>query len=141
MELLSGASRRKADWPLLTKSGLMVGLGESVDELLETFRDIRDTGCDILTVGQYLSPTPRHIPIEKFYTPEEFDFLKTSALEMGFSRVEAAPLVRSSYHAGRHVRRETSAEENTRRLDRTVFEGQSDSPRVNGLIQLKSGLR
>jgi len=89
---------------MLTKSGLMVGLGESVDELLETFRDIAKTGCDILTVGQYLSPTPKHIPIEKYYSPEEFAHLKSEALGMGFRYVEAGPLVRSSYHAGRHTR-------------------------------------
>jgi lipoic acid synthetase len=103
MELLSRAHARKAEWPLLTKSGLMAGLGESFDELLQTFRDIRETGCDILTVGQYLSPTPKHIPIEKYYTPEEFARLRAEALAMGFRYVEAGPLVRSSYHAGRHT--------------------------------------
>jgi lipoic acid synthetase len=102
LELLGRAHRRKAEWPLLTKSGLMAGLGETIDELLQTFRDLSRTGCDILTVGQYLSPTPKHIPIEKYYTPEEFDFLRGEALRMGFRKVEAGPLVRSSYHAGRH---------------------------------------
>jgi len=102
MELLRRASAHKMDWPLLTKSGLMVGLGETRDELLTAFQDVRDTGCDILTVGQYLSPTPRHIPIEKYYTPDEFRELKEAALAMGFRYVEAGPLVRSSYHAGRH---------------------------------------
>jgi lipoic acid synthetase len=103
LELLRRASRRKSEYPLLTKSGLMAGLGETVDELIETFSDIRDTGCDILTVGQYLAPTPKHIPIEKYYTPEEFDYLKQQALGLGFRYVEAGPLVRSSYHAGRHT--------------------------------------
>lgn len=102
LELLTRAHAKKAEYPLLTKSGLMVGLGESVDELLETFRDIASTGCDILTVGQYLSPTPKHIPIEKYYSPEEFALLREKALEMGFRYVESGPLVRSSYHAGRH---------------------------------------
>ena len=102
MELLSRASAHKVNWPVLTKSGLMAGLGETRDELLGAFQDIRDTGCDILTVGQYLSPTPRHIPIEKYYTPQEFEDLKDQALAMGFLYVEAGPLVRSSYHAGRH---------------------------------------
>jgi lipoic acid synthetase len=102
LELLARAHAKKAEYPLLTKSGLMVGLGESVDELLETFRDIASTGCDILTVGQYLSPTPRHIPIEKYYSPEEFALLREEALAMGFRYVESGPLVRSSYHAGRH---------------------------------------
>ena len=103
MELLRRAHTRKGDWPLLSKSGLMVGLGETLDELLDTFRDLADTGCDILTVGQYLAPTPRHIPIERYYTPEEFDSLRNEALKMGFRYVEAGPLVRSSYHAGRHT--------------------------------------
>ena len=103
LELLSRANRRKSEYPLLTKSGLMAGLGETVDELIETFSDIRETGCDILTVGQYLAPTPKHIPIEKYYTPEEFEHLKREALALGFRYVEAGPLVRSSYHAGRHT--------------------------------------
>jgi lipoyl synthase len=103
MELLSRAHASKSRQRLLTKSGLMVGLGESVDELLETFREISRTGCDILTVGQYLAPTAKHIPIEKYYSPEEFGFLRAEALKMGFRYVEAGPLVRSSYHAGRHT--------------------------------------
>lgn len=103
LELLRRAHARKQEQPLLTKSGLMVGLGETVDELLETFKDIAATGCDILTVGQYLAPTPKHIPIEKYYSPDEFAYLKSEALAMGFRYVEAGPLVRSSYHAGRHV--------------------------------------
>jgi lipoic acid synthetase len=103
MELLRRANRRKQEWPLLTKSGLMVGLGETLQELLEAFRSIRDTGCEILTVGQYLSPTPRHIPIERYYTPEEFAELREEAMSIGFRYVEAGPLVRSSYHAGRHA--------------------------------------
>lgn len=88
---------------MLTKSGLMVGLGETIEELLKAFRDIAGTGCDILTVGQYLAPTSKHIPIEKYYSPGEFDQLKSEALAMGFRYVEAGPLVRSSYHAGSHT--------------------------------------
>lgn len=103
MELLRRANARKSERPFLTKSGLMAGLGETEEELLEAFRDIRETGCDILTVGQYLSPTSRHIPIERYYTPEEFEGLRKEALVMGFRYVEAGPLVRSSYHAGRHT--------------------------------------
>ena len=103
LDLLARAHARKAEYPLLTKSGLMAGLGESVDELLAAFRDIAETGCDILTVGQYLAPTPKHIPIEKYYSPDEFAALKSEALRMGFRYVEAGPLVRSSYHAGRHT--------------------------------------
>lgn len=103
LELLRRAHARKSDYPMLTKSGLMVGLGETIEELLTAFRDIAETGCDILTVGQYLAPTSKHIPIEKYYSPDEFDRLKSDALAMGFRYVEAGPLVRSSYHAGRHT--------------------------------------
>jgi lipoic acid synthetase len=103
LELLRRARARKGEWPMLTKSGLMVGLGETVDELLDVFRDLAATGCDILTVGQYLAPTPRYIPIEKYYSPEEFAYLRDEALAMGFRYVESGPLVRSSYHAGRHT--------------------------------------
>ncbi len=103
MEVLRRASARKSEWPLLTKSGLMVGLGESIGELVETIRDIKETGCEILTVGQYLAPTPKHIPIERYYTPDEFGYLKAEAQAAGFRYVEAGPLVRSSYHAGRHT--------------------------------------
>ena len=95
---------KQLDAEMLTKSGLMVGLGETVTELLETMQDIRDTGCDILTVGQYLSPSPRHLPIQRYYTPEEFDELKEAGMEMGFRHVESGPLVRSSYHAGEQAR-------------------------------------
>jgi lipoic acid synthetase len=103
MELLRRANVHKSESPMLTKSGLMLGLGETIEELLETFQSIRETGCDILTVGQYLSPTPRHIPIERYYTPEEFADLRQQALGVGFRYVESGPLVRSSYHAGRHA--------------------------------------
>ena len=94
---------KKLNPDMLTKSGLMVGLGETVIELLETMQDIRNTGCDILTIGQYLSPSPRHLPIQRYYTPDEFDELKETGLEMGFRHVESGPLVRSSYHAGEQV--------------------------------------
>ena len=90
---------KEMDGTILTKSGLMVGLGESTAELLETMQDIRDTNCDLLTVGQYLSPTSRHLPIQRYYTPEEFEELKIAGMEMGFRHVESGPLVRSSYHA------------------------------------------
>ena len=95
---------KQLDTDMLTKSGLMVGLGETVTELLETMQDIRNTDCDILTIGQYLSPSPRHLPIQRYYTPEEFDELKEAGLEMGFRHVESGPLVRSSYHAGEQAR-------------------------------------
>ena len=82
-----------------TKTGLMVGLGERWDELLATFRDLREVGCQILTLGQYLRPTPGHAPVVRYYDPDEFLELKRVALEMGFGHVESGPLVRSSYHA------------------------------------------
>ncbi len=94
---------KKLNPNILTKSGLMVGLGETVVELLETMQDIQHTGCDILTIGQYLSPSPRHLPIQRYYTPEEFAELKDAGLEMGFRHVESGPLVRSSYHAKEQV--------------------------------------
>jgi lipoyl synthase len=83
----------------VTKSGVMVGLGEETHELLEVFRDLAAVGCDILTVGQYLRPSRDHLPMARLYTPREFAELKTEALKMGFRHVESGPLVRSSYHA------------------------------------------
>ena len=83
----------------VTKSGVMVGLGEETHELLEVFRDLAAVGCDILTIGQYLRPSRDHLPMKRLYTPREFAELKTEALKMGFRHVESGPLVRSSYHA------------------------------------------
>ena len=88
----------------VTKSGLMVGLGESREELLQTFRDLRARDVDVLTVGQYLRPTMRHLPIERYVPPEEFAALKVAAQAIGFGHVEAGPLVRSSYHAHEQVK-------------------------------------
>jgi lipoic acid synthetase len=88
----------------VSKSGVMVGLGETMDELLQTFHDLRQYDVDVLTVGQYLRPTPKHLPIERYYTPDEFKLLKDSATAMGFKHVESGPLVRSSYHAHQQVR-------------------------------------
>ena len=84
---------------MVTKSGVMVGLGESFDELVEVFKDLGERGVDILTIGQYLRPSKDHLPIARFYTPSEFQALKTEALRFGFRHVESGPLVRSSYHA------------------------------------------
>jgi lipoic acid synthetase len=84
---------------MVTKSGVMVGLGETITELVEVFRDLGERGVDILTVGQYLRPSRDHLPIARFYTPDEFQYLKTEALRFGFRHVESGPLVRSSYHA------------------------------------------
>jgi lipoic acid synthetase len=97
LELLDRSRRIAPDIP--TKTGLMVGLGEERDELLQTFRDLRDVGCQILTIGQYLRPTPTHAPMTRYYTPDEFRELKDIALDLGFVHVESGPLVRSSYHA------------------------------------------
>jgi lipoic acid synthetase len=83
----------------ITKSGVMVGLGEETGELLEVFRDLASVHCDILTIGQYLRPSRDHLPMARLYTPQEFVDLKTEALKMGFRHVESGPLVRSSYHA------------------------------------------
>jgi lipoic acid synthetase len=84
---------------MVTKSGLMVGLGETMTELVDVFRDLAEKKVDILTVGQYLRPSRDHLPIARFYTPEEFQYLKEEALALGFRHVESGPLVRSSYHA------------------------------------------
>jgi lipoic acid synthetase len=82
-----------------TKSGLMLGLGETLDEVLAVMRDLRAGGVDIVTLGQYLRPSPRHLPIARYVPPAEFDSLREAGCAMGFRRVEAGPLVRSSYHA------------------------------------------
>jgi lipoic acid synthetase len=82
-----------------TKSSLMVGLGETREELSAAFRALRDVACDILTIGQYLRPTPAHLPLIRYYHPDEFEDMRTEALALGFRHVESGPLVRSSYHA------------------------------------------
>ena len=84
---------------MISKTGVMVGLGETIPELLQVFRDLAAERVDILTVGQYLSPSKNHLPVKRYYTPEEFRFLKEEALGLGFRHVESGPLVRSSYHA------------------------------------------
>ncbi len=89
--------------PMLVKSGIMVGLGETRSEVLATLHDLRDAGVDVITIGQYLSPSRRHLGVEKYYRPEEFDRFKDDGLAMGFRFVESGPLVRSSYHARRHA--------------------------------------
>ncbi|HYL15676.1 MAG TPA: lipoyl synthase [Terriglobales bacterium] len=97
LDLLENA--KKFSPGMVTKSGVMVGLGETVPELLGVFRDLGTRGVDILTVGQYLRPSRDHLPIARFYTPQEFRMLKEEALSFGFRHVESGPLVRSSYHA------------------------------------------
>jgi lipoic acid synthetase len=86
-----------------TKSGVMLGLGETDEEIIETMQDLRAVGVDILTLGQYLQPTPKHLPIVEFVPPERFEKYEKLGLEMGFRFVESGPLVRSSYHAEKHI--------------------------------------
>ena len=97
LDLLESA--KKISPAMVTKSGVMAGLGESMDELIEVFRDLGTRAVDILTVGQYLRPSRDHLPIARFYTPDEFRIMKEEALKFGFRHVESGPLVRSSYHA------------------------------------------
>jgi lipoic acid synthetase len=84
---------------MLTKSGLMLGLGETLEEVEEVMKDLHAAGCDLLTLGQYLQPSRDHLPVARFVTPEEFSLLARRGLEMGFRNVQSGPLVRSSYHA------------------------------------------
>lgn len=92
------------DPDVLTKSGLMVGLGEEMDEVKQVMTDLRSWGVEILTIGQYLQPSRKHLPIVRYYTPEEFEELHRFGMEIGFKWVESGPLVRSSYHAAEQVR-------------------------------------
>ena len=86
-----------------TKYGIMLGLGETHEQVIETLQDLRSVGVDIVTLGQYLQPTPKHLPVAEFVTPERFDEYKRIGIEMGFRYVESGPLVRSSYHAEKHI--------------------------------------
>ena len=102
LEVLRYAKQLAPDCP--TKSGLMLGLGETVEEVLEVMRDLRAQGVDILTLGQYLRPSPQHLPIVRYVPPEEFADLRRAGMEMGFGHVESGPLVRSSYHAANSIK-------------------------------------
>ncbi|MCS7163240.1 MAG: lipoyl synthase [Bacteroidia bacterium] len=95
--------RRTKEAGFRTKSGAMLGLGETHEEVIELMADLLANGCDVLTLGQYLQPTPAHLPVERFVPPEEFEAYARLGLEMGFDYVESGPLVRSSYHSERHV--------------------------------------
>lgn len=88
---------------LRTKSGIMVGIGETKEEVIELMKDLHDNGCDIMTIGQYLQPTKNHLPVHRFVTLDEFKFYKDFGLELGLKAVESSPLVRSSYHADKHA--------------------------------------
>jgi lipoyl synthase len=102
LELLQRASR----YGLLTKSGIMLGLGETPDQVHQTMQCLIDVGCKMLTIGQYLAPSRSHLPVQRFVSPDEFQQLKTQALAMGFVHVKAGPLVRSSYHADEQYQNE-----------------------------------
>jgi lipoyl synthase len=98
--LKRAAARRDREQPaMLTKSGIMVGLGETFDEVVELMKDLRSVSCDIMTIGQYLQPQARRLPVERYVTPEEFDRWHHVGMEMGFQHVQSSPLTRSSYHA------------------------------------------
>ncbi|MDB5350261.1 MAG: lipoate synthase [Planctomycetota bacterium] len=97
LKVLAHAKRQRPD--LRTKSGIMLGLGETLDELFETLADLRSVGCDLLTMGQYLQPSSRHLPVERYLPPAEFDELGRMARKLGFLDVASGPFVRSSYHA------------------------------------------
>ncbi|MFM1843151.1 MAG: lipoyl synthase, partial [Cyanobacteriota bacterium] len=91
---------KEQDAGIFTKSGLMLGHGETEAEIIQTLQDLRAAGCDRLTLGQYMQPSLAHLPVQKYWTPGEFDHLGAIARELGFSHVRSGPLVRSSYHAG-----------------------------------------
>ncbi|MBX7112679.1 MAG: lipoyl synthase [Dehalococcoidia bacterium] len=95
---------KEIDPAMTTKSGIMVGLGETFEEVLETMADLREHDCDLLTVGQYLRPSPKHLPVDRYWHPDEFAALTEEGRRLGFRHVEAGPLVRSSYHAGEQSR-------------------------------------
>jgi lipoic acid synthetase len=98
LDLLARVKRRAPEIP--TKSGLMLGLGETREELLDVCADLRTVGCEMITLGQYLQPTPAHLPVERFVPPEEFDEIGEQVRNLGFAMVASGPFVRSSYHAG-----------------------------------------
>ncbi|WP_374724423.1 lipoyl synthase [Calidifontibacillus erzurumensis] len=101
LQFLANAKKFQPQIP--TKSSMMIGLGETIDEIIETMDDLRAHDVDILTIGQYLQPTKKHLPVEKYYHPDEFKELKRIAMEKGFKHCESGPLVRSSYHADEQV--------------------------------------
>jgi lipoic acid synthetase len=113
------ANAKKLDPDVLTKSGIMVGLGETTQEVKSVMDELREWGVDILTIGQYLQPSKNHLPIERYYSPEEFDEFERYGLEIGFKWVESGPLVRSSYHAEQQVRALSV-------VHRRLYSGQTD---------------
>jgi lipoic acid synthetase len=103
LRVLENAKEMGGD-EVVTKSGLMVGLGETLDEMVDAFGQLRERGVQVLTVGQYLRPTERHLPVVRYWHPDEFKALETAAYDLGFEHIAAGPLVRSSYHADEHVK-------------------------------------
>jgi lipoic acid synthetase len=95
--------RRLKDGGMRTKSGIMLGLGETKEEVVQAMQDLYDNGCDVVTLGQYLQPTPKHLPVVRFVHPDEFAELREIGYAMGLDYVESGPLVRSSYHAEKHI--------------------------------------
>jgi lipoyl synthase len=93
----------KAQGVRRTKSGIMLGLGETEEEVIQTMRDLRDNDVDIVTIGQYLQPSKKHLPVKEYITPEQFEKYEKIGKEMGFRHVESGALVRSSYHAEKHI--------------------------------------
>lgn len=115
LEFLRRAKEMQPDIP--TKSSIMIGLGETKEEIIETMDDLRANHVDIMTIGQYLQPTKKHLPVQKYYHPDEFAELKEIALSKGFSHCEAGPLVRSSYHADEQVNLASKAKEIMNRIE------------------------
>ncbi len=101
LELISRV--KKINPEMTTKSGIMVGLGETFDAIVQTLSDLREHDCDLLTVGQYLQPDQKHLPVRRFYSPDEFAEIKAQGQRLGFLHIEAGPFVRSSYHAGKQA--------------------------------------
>jgi lipoic acid synthetase len=97
--------RRLKDGGMRTKSGIMLGLGEEKEEVLVSMQSLVENGCDVLTLGQYLQPTPKHLPVARFVHPDEFEIFREEGYKMGFDHVESGPLVRSSYHAEKHLKK------------------------------------
>jgi lipoic acid synthetase len=95
--------RTLKDGGMRTKSGIMLGLGETREEVIQTLRDLYDNGCDVVTIGQYLQPTPKHLPVERFVHPDEFAEYQEIGYSLGLDHVESGPLVRSSYHSEKHL--------------------------------------
>src|SRR4051794_29312829 len=105
LRVLANAKAMGGD-EVTTKSGLMVGLGETHDEMVDAFGQLREQGVQVLTVGQYLRPTERHLPVVRYWHPDEFKALEEAAYALGFEHIAAGPLVRSSYHADEHVKQD-----------------------------------